>query len=76
MLRIEVPLTLTIEVPDTETAEKYLDTTTRKPSLDYIADLFDDDTITFILYRNEENVVAINGLTQENVRQALSERIP
>ena len=80
-MQIEVPLTLTIEVPDKEAAAEYLETDaagelTATVNTDYIADLFDDDVPDMIIYGNNSHVVKVCGKTPEEIKHILSSRIP
>ena len=79
-MHIEVPLTLTIEVPHQEAASNYLEvdkdgklTSTVNP--EFIADLFDDGIPRMMIYDNAD-VLKVCGKTPEDIRKLLASRIP
>lgn len=78
-MQIEVPLTLTIEVPDQEAASAYLETKAgvliSEVNPSFLADLFDDDIPNMIIYGND-SVLKICGKTHEDIRHILASRIP
>ena len=79
-MQIEVPLTLTIEVPDQVIAELYLEkaadgTLSTNVQAEFLADLFDDDIPNMIIYADSK-LLKICNKTHENIRRELAARIP
>ncbi len=79
-MQIEVPLTLTIEVPDQAAASAYLEfskdgSLTSIVTPEFLADLFDDDIPNMIIY-GSDSVLKICGKTHEDIRHILASRIP
>lgn len=75
-MKFKIPLTLEVSVTDPAEKDKYVDASTGEATLDYLADLFDENILEAASTYPNAQLVSINGKSQAEIKLALATRVP